>query len=594
MPRAIGKITKSRKGIGGRGKKKVVNSNNATESAETPQPRPNLPETCKPYKVSSSSKKIDFSEYDKYDIDNSYKNELIDLSILSDILLQNTICKNCKQYGLQIRSENCVGLASTLILHCLHCDFVVKFSNTKEVKVPDVNKTYCDVNIRLVYGLRCIGKGLLAGQALCGILNLPQPPTKFSPYITILHNKCKIAAFDSMKNAVEEAVQENEVMIEEEKRNVPDVILEPRDISAGFDGTWQRRGHQSLNGVVTCTSIDSGKVMDVAVVSKYCICVDKQNHDAYCYANHKGSSGSMEGAGIRQIFLRSEEKYKVRYVSYLGDGDSSSFESIVALKPYGNTEIKKLECINHVSKRMGARLRRLKQDLKKQKLDDGKSLGGKNRLTDKKIDQIQSYYGKAIRENKTVQDMRQAIWAIYCHTGSSDEKPEHRLCPQGEKSWCKYNKAKAEGKMYEHKNNLPEPIMQAIKPIFKALIDPNLLKKCTHGKTQNVNESVNSVIWTRIPKNNFVTLQTLEFGVFEAVASYNDGNITKCRVLKSLGLEPSYNTIRAMKFLDSERIRRADQAISGFLRQSRRLEKLRKRKLEEDEEAATSYDAGMF
>ncbi|KAG8291178.1 hypothetical protein J6590_108179 [Homalodisca vitripennis] len=427
MPRPTYKVTKSRKGVGGRGKKKVV----PVESSN-PTLLP-VPGNAKQKKESSSKKKIYFSGYAKFDSEPSYKNEIIDLSILSEQLLQNTLCKNCKQNGLQISSENHVGLASKLVLYCSHCDFSVNFTNTKEIKVPDVNKTFFDLNMRLVYGLRCIGKGLLAGQTLCEILNLPQPPTKFALYNAIIHEQCKKVAFDSMKNAVEGAVEGNKIIIEEEMRNTPGVILEPRDISAGFDGTWQRRGHQSLNGVVTCTSIDSGKVLDVEVLSKYCVCLDKDKHDDSCTANHKGSSVSMEGAGIRRIFLRSEEKYKVRYTSYLGDGDSNSFDSVIQLNPYGNTKIKKLECVNHVCKRMGSRLRRLKNDMKNQKLDDGKTLGGKNRLTDKKIDQIQSYYGKAIKENKTVDGMRQAIWAMFCHIGSSDEKPEHRLCPEGNK-----------------------------------------------------------------------------------------------------------------------------------------------------------------
>ena len=36
------------------------------------------------------------------------------------------------------------------------------------------------------------------------------------------------------------------------------------------------------------------------------------------------------------------------------------------------------------------------------------------------------------------------------------------------------------------------------------------LEKCLLGKTQNANESFNSTIWERIPKNTFVTLPTLE------------------------------------------------------------------------------------
>lgn len=40
------------------------------------------------------------------------------------------------------------------------------------------------------------------------------------------------------------------------------------DIPVAIDGTWQKRGHTSLNGVVTATSFDTGKVIDVSVMSK--------------------------------------------------------------------------------------------------------------------------------------------------------------------------------------------------------------------------------------------------------------------------------------------------------------------------------------
>lgn len=593
MPRFSSKITKNRKGVGGRGKKKQVGLIPTTSSLDvTPNPTSTK---LQPTKVSSSTKKIDLSEYDNYNTDVNYKNEIIDISILSDILQENSLCKYCKKSGLHMTSVNNVGLASNLELSCKYCDFSKTFTSSKEVQIPNKNKQMFDVNIRLVYGLRCIGKGQTAGQTLCGILNLPQPPTKFAQYNSVLLENCKDIAIDSMTKAVEEAVEENKIITEEDKRTRPEVYADPRNISAGFDGTWQRRGHQSLNGVTTCTSIDNGKVMDVEIMSKHCICLDKNKHEDHCTANHKGSSGSMEGAGIIKIFSRSVERYDVRYTHYLGDGDCNSFDSVVASRPYGDIQIEKLECINHVMKRMGARLRRLKLESKNQKLDDGKSLGGKNRLTDKLIDKIQSYYGQAIKKHTdNLQEMRQAVWAIYCHIGSTDDKPEHRLCPDGAMSWCKYNKAKAENKAYSHTNTIPESIMTAIRPTFKALVDPNLLKKCLHGKTQNVNESVNSVIWGRIPKNTFVTLKTLSLGVYEAVASYNDGYITKCKVLHSLGIDPGVRTIGAMRMLDRERIRSAEKAVSDFVRQARRKNKLNKRKLGQDEEETPAYLAGMY
>lgn len=46
------------------------------------------------------------------------------------------------------------------------------------------------------------------------------------------------------------------------------------DIAAASDGTRQRRGYSSLNGVVTETSFDTGKVLDMECLFKYCqICI---------------------------------------------------------------------------------------------------------------------------------------------------------------------------------------------------------------------------------------------------------------------------------------------------------------------------------
>ncbi|GFV40183.1 uncharacterized protein TNCV_4462351 [Trichonephila clavipes] len=61
-------------------------------------------------------------------------------------------------------------------------------------------------------------------------------------------------------------------------------------------------------------------------------------------------------------FQRSQSLYNVRYTKYLGDGDSKAFTSIVENKVYGDhCSVEKLECIGHVMKRMGTRLRRLRK-----------------------------------------------------------------------------------------------------------------------------------------------------------------------------------------------------------------------------------------
>ncbi|KAI8764666.1 hypothetical protein BgiBS90_030051 [Biomphalaria glabrata] len=89
------------------------------------------------------------------------------------------------------------------------------------------------------------------------------------------------------------------------------------------------------------------------------------------------SAGAMEAAGAVNIFMHSVETRNIRYTQYLGDGDSSSYKKVVDSKPYGEKPIEKLECIGHVQKRCGTRLRRLVNENKGQKLDDGKGISGR-------------------------------------------------------------------------------------------------------------------------------------------------------------------------------------------------------------------------
>ena len=284
-------------------------------------------------------------------------------------------------------------------------------------------------------------------------MNLPPPPQKFGVYNEVIGSIVEDVAMESMNRATEEAVNENN---------------NNRDISAAFDGTWQKRGHTSLNGVVTATSVDTGKVIGVSVMSKHCRCKNKNEHTEHCKANYSRNSGGMEVAGVVKLFQKSETCNQVRFVNYLGDGDSKAFKAVEELKPYGeNVTISKLECIGHVQKRMGTRLRRLKTNYKGKKLEDGNGLDGKNRLTESVIDKIQNYYGMAIRQNvHNVEAMKKAVWAVLFHLSSSDDKPNHGLCPQGSDSWCKYNRAKQNCEKFTHKPVIPHAVVEVIKDTF--------------------------------------------------------------------------------------------------------------------------------
>ena len=135
------------------------------------------------------------------------------------------------------------------------------------------------------------------------------------------------------------------------------------------DGTWQRRGFSSRNGVVTIIGNSTGKCIDYRVKTKDCkACqywkgkrgpkTDNFHRIHKCPLNHTKSSGAMESDGVLECYLSSVIGRQLRYLTYIGDGDTKSFRNVIDANPYPGFLIKKAECVGHVQKRVGTRLRK--------------------------------------------------------------------------------------------------------------------------------------------------------------------------------------------------------------------------------------------
>ena len=72
----------------------------------------------------------------------------------------------------------------------------------------------------------------------------------------------------------------------------------------------------------------------------------------------------MESAGVLRIYERSVEERYLRYTTYLGDGDSKSFQYLVKADPYPGKTYGRDECVGHVQKRVAAHINTLKQEYK--------------------------------------------------------------------------------------------------------------------------------------------------------------------------------------------------------------------------------------
>ncbi|GFV88311.1 uncharacterized protein TNCV_927241 [Trichonephila clavipes] len=176
------------------------------------------------------------------------------------------------------------------------------------------------------------------------------------------------------------------------------------------------------------------------------------------------SSGiSWKYGGAYRLFERSRETRKLEYLEFYGDGDSKSHLAIKDI--YGIDSIGKYECIGHIQKRVGSKLKILKTK--------EKGLGGSN--------------------IGYLEEMQRAMIAAFYHCCSGKSYPMHGQCPLGSESWCVYHRAQSAGKVFYDKHaGLLKSIFNKIKPTYLQLCDQKLLRKCLHEKTQNANEAFNT------------------------------------------------------------------------------------------------------
>ena len=103
-----------------------------------------------------------------------------------------------------------------------------------------------------------------------------------------------------------------------------------------------------------------------------------------------------------EISGRSVNLRGLRYTFYIGDGDTKSFDQICKSEPYPGHTTTKGECVDHVQKRVGSRLRNVKSQYKGKKLSDGNGIGGDNGLlTSKVMNTLQNHYGMAVLQKNS-------------------------------------------------------------------------------------------------------------------------------------------------------------------------------------------------
>lgn len=437
--------------------------------------------------------------------------------------------------------EQQMGTACHLILECRPCG--ITFSEGKTSRRSGAAFTGFDINRRLVMAAAVNGIGFTQLCRFFGLLNMP-PPMHLK---TWQHYQVKL--FLGASRAASHHLQEAAEIV---RAAYADLGVTPDaegyiNIIVSFDGSWQRRGRCSHNGIATVICVVTGLVLDFTTLSNYCHACELgpepgspqfdawwAKHEAKCQKNVNCSSAAMETQAAVIMFSRSAQLHKFRYTKMLSDGDAKAHAAVLAVDPYGEHKVEKEECVNHVTKRMGTALRTLLEKSKAQ----GKPLGGRGKLTDERVKKLTNYYGRAIKDHAGNLDaMEQAVWASFFHTLSTDEDPHHLRCPKGLVSWCFFQRDLANGVVPRpHPHPLPRFIGNELVPVYKRLGDRQLLQKCLSGKTQNSNESFHAMVWQSCPKERWACLRTVDTAVAVCVQRFNKGSSSLLDVLSELDL----------------------------------------------------------
>ena len=591
-------------------------------------PRPDVPEPLST-STPSKSQQAKASNISKEKLQNSSLNELditelvrinesfslVQIQCFVEALEKSVICKECQSaksiMKLEIDERKRQGLAEQFTIKCSECNAKTSFFSSRKI-----SNGIFEVIERSVIASNSLAGGRQALADFCATMNLPRPLalSSFSRHSKQLSNVTLQLAERKMKEAADRVrktvIQKNPNIEKEDKEGAVPVAV-------SVDGTWHKRGFSSKYGVVVAILVDTGEVIDFDVLSKHCYQCKKherddkssikykkwmETHKASCQINHQGSSGEMEGVGALRIFCRSIEKYKLKYTTFVGDGDSDTFKVVKegVEKKYGpRYHVTKEECIGHVQKRMGNALRRFVKGMTGKRMSDNRTVGGKGRLTKIKIDQIQKYYGQAIRQNVgDLSGMQNVVWAIFQHTvkpaTSVSLESQHSLCPKGSGSWCKFNSdLVTKGKTYHQNGRLPSVFFEPLKPIFERLASRELLQKCQRGLTQNQNESFNNLIWKRCPKVMFFGKERIVFAVSEAVCTFNTRAGAKAVIMKAAGINNvGINLLLALRRKDNARLASAAQKVANKYKYWRFN---RKKDLNVEAKKVTKhYEAGGF
>lgn len=281
--------------------------------------------------ASTSAKKLLENKDVKVTLTSTFFYCILEFTAVFQAISSAVVCKKCHK-TITFKPSHVRGLGFKILMQCECSEQLIN-------SCPIINTAF-EINRRFIFTLRLLGIGLEGANLFCGIMDLGHGLAKNAYYsiLEIIHAATSAVYEVSLSLAVKK----------EKELNKEDGHPED-ELTISGDGTWKKRGFSSLFGVSTLIGKYSKKVLDTCVKSSFCagcnMWKNKKNSNLLgyeewlsnhenCSINHSGSSEKMEIDAIIEMFYRSVEKHGVKYLTYIGDGDSKTYKGILNANPY--------------------------------------------------------------------------------------------------------------------------------------------------------------------------------------------------------------------------------------------------------------------
>ena len=194
--------------------------------------------------------------------------------------------------------------------------------------------------------------------------------------------------------------------------------------------------------------------------------------------------------------------------------------------------------------------------------------------------------------------MKKNIIAILNHSVKAQvPAKQHRFCPLGETSWCKWQQDATTGtKTYKDDDCSPEVFLELLRPTFMTLSDTKLLERCIRGTTQNPNECINGTAWVRCPKHKHRGAKVPHYAAALAICHFHKGVDCRNETMDKLSIPGGSHTTHSFRLKNNKRLRKANAQATDMEKKRRQgLQLVRTRR----EEAVLqiygpTYDPGGF